>query len=92
MNENPQAEERESKPADKWAKYFPEISEEDLRRDIRVKLGKLRNRNRISDGVDLEQLVDFLVWLHRFEDEQPVRFSGKNPFEYLLELISQRSF
>jgi hypothetical protein len=64
-NPEENTEQQTQEPVNPWSKYFPEIKEEDMRYDIKVNLEKLRNRNRISGGVDMEQLEDFVYWLYQ---------------------------
>lgn len=73
-----------------WSQLFPKLKEEDVRADIKVILKKLQGYSRLSDGIDLEQLEDFMVWLYDHKDETPIRYTGKGPYSYFLDLLSQR--
>jgi len=92
MNEanHEEEEQKTQKSVNPWSKYFPELKEEGLRYDIKVNLSKLSNRGRISDGVDMDQLEDFIFWLWQFDGQTPIRYTGMSPYTYFLKLLSER--
>lgn len=89
MNEekNNQGQEPE-KPQNDWTKYFPQLTEEDYRKDAKAKLFWLRQRGRIPGSWDREQLEDFIVWLAQFKNETPIRYAAMSPHAFFPKLLS----